>query len=517
VVTPTSDDRALGVLLGGFVSEGFCSDKRAGFNNTDQAFFDEVVAAYDQLVGGRRYVYSRRTTGSGRMLYELDVQNLEALRRSPLADQVGVRAASKRVPEAVWQGTPGVKRAFLMSLYEGDGGFILDKRSTLRIDYSTDSLGLARDLQQLLLEFGVVGHLSTDRKRSSHKLVITGKRNVNTFALRVGFLGRKQERLLETMLTIPAHTQSMSRDHVPYVAEFVRREAPPGGREWLSHRNFDRYERWDRERSTILEKIADEDLIAAVLPLVDPGYRFARVVSVEDSGPAEVYSIRVDSHDHSFLAGGFVNHNTEARMTAVAMNLVDDIEKDTVDFGPNFANVAGVREPLVLPSLLPNLLVNGASGIAVGMATNIPPHNLGEICDAATRLIDDPETTTEDLTRIVRGPDFPTGGIIYARDMASVYATGHGRIVMRAQVDFEESKSGREQIIVRELPYQVNKARLVQTIAELVNDRKLEGISDLRDESGRKEAVRVVIELKANARPHTVLNNLYKHTQLLCL
>jgi DNA gyrase subunit A len=201
-------------------------------------------------------------------------------------------------------------------------------------------------------------------------------------------------------------------------------------------------------------------------------------------------------------------------MTAVAMNLVDDIEKDTVDFGPNFANVAGVKEPLVMPALLPNLLVNGASGIAVGMATNIPPHNLGEICDAAVRLIDDPETTTEDLTRIVRGPDFPTGGIIYARDMASVYATGHGRIVMRAQVDFEESKSGREQIIVRELPYQVNKARLVQTIAELVNDRKLEGISDLRDESGRKEAVRVVIELKANARPHTVLNNLYKHTQL---
>ena len=205
---------------------------------------------------------------------------------------------------------------------------------------------------------------------------------------------------------------------------------------------------------------------------------------------------------------------TEARMTAPAMALVDDIEKDTVDFGPNFANVPGVREPSVLPALLPNLLVNGASGIAVGMATNIPPHNLGEVCDAAIRLIDDPESTTEDLIRIVRGPDFPTGGIIYARDLATVYGTGHGRVVMRAQVDFEESKSGREQIIVRELPYQVNKSRLVATIAELVNDRKLEGISDLRDESGRSDPVRIVIELKANARPHTVLNNLYKHTQL---
>ncbi|HEX6537846.1 MAG TPA: DNA gyrase subunit A [Candidatus Dormibacteraeota bacterium] len=205
---------------------------------------------------------------------------------------------------------------------------------------------------------------------------------------------------------------------------------------------------------------------------------------------------------------------TEARMTAIAMSLVEDIQKDTVAFGPNYSNDPDVREPLVLPALLPNLLVNGASGIAVGMATNIPPHNLGEVCDAALRLIDDPEATTEDLIRIVRGPDFPTGGIIFARDLATVYGTGHGRVVMRAQVDFEESKSGREQIIVRELPYQVNKARLVQTIAELVNDRKLEGIADLRDESGRDHKIRIVVELKTSARPHTVLNNLYKHTQL---
>ncbi|MBV9101108.1 MAG: DNA gyrase subunit A, partial [Candidatus Dormibacteraeota bacterium] len=194
--------------------------------------------------------------------------------------------------------------------------------------------------------------------------------------------------------------------------------------------------------------------------------------------------------------------------------LLEDIEKETVEFGPNYSNDPDVREPRVLPALLPNLLVNGASGIAVGMATNIPPHNLGEICDAAVRLIDDPELTTDDLIRIVRGPDFPTGGIIYARDIATVYGTGHGRVVMRGQVDFEESKSGREQIVVHELPYQVNKARLVQTIAELVNDRKLEGIADLRDESGRDQKTRVVVELKPSARPHTVLNNLYKHTQL---
>ncbi|MBV8529166.1 MAG: DNA gyrase subunit A [Candidatus Dormibacteraeota bacterium] len=513
-VAPTAEERALGVLLGGFVSEGWCSQERAGFNNTDKVFFDEVVAAYDSIVGGPRYVYSRRNTGSGRMLHELDVQKLDWLLSSPLASQAGLRAAAKRVPEVVWQGSAGVKRAFLMALFEGDGSVVLGSRSTLRVDYSTDSIELARDIQQLLLEFGVVAHVHTDRSRACHKVVVTNKRNVNTFALRIGFLGTKQEKLLQTMLSIPAGSRSLSRDFIPYLAEFIRREAPRGGREWLSRRNIDRYERWDRERTAILEKIGDEDVSAAVLPLVDSGYRFARVTSVVEAGPAPVYSIRVDSPDHSFLAGGFVNHNTEARLTPVAMSLLEDIGKDTVDFGPNFANVKDVREPAVLPGLLPNLLVNGASGIAVGMATNIPPHNLGEICDAATRLIDDPELTTEDLMRVVHGPDFPTGGIIFARDLATAYGTGHGRIVMRAQVDFEESKTGRERIVVRELPYQVNKARLLQTIAELVETKRIDGIADLRDESGRHDPCRVVIELKSNARPHTVLNNLYKHTQL---
>jgi DNA gyrase subunit A len=205
---------------------------------------------------------------------------------------------------------------------------------------------------------------------------------------------------------------------------------------------------------------------------------------------------------------------TEAKMSAVAMTMVEDIDKDTVDMVETYLADPTVLQPSVLPALLPNLLVNGASGIAVGMATNIPPHNLGEVVDALVRLIDDPEISTEDLVRIIPGPDFPTGGMIYARDIAQVYATGHGRIVMRAQVEFEESRNGREQIIVRELPYQVNKARLLSSIAELVNDKKIEGIADLRDESGRTESTRIVIELKPTARPHTVLNNLYKHTQL---
>ena len=203
---------------------------------------------------------------------------------------------------------------------------------------------------------------------------------------------------------------------------------------------------------------------------------------------------------------------TEARMAPIAAEMVADIDKQTVDFVDNYS--ATKQEPVVLPSALPNLLVNGAAGIAVGMATSIPPHNLSEVCDGLVRLIDNPEASTEELMRLIPGPDFPTGGIIYGKDLPQVYGTGHGRVVQRARVTFEESKSGREQIIVTELPYQVNPSRVLQTIAELVNERKLEGIADLRNETGRREGTRLVIELKRDARPYTVLNNLYKHTQL---
>jgi DNA gyrase subunit A len=203
---------------------------------------------------------------------------------------------------------------------------------------------------------------------------------------------------------------------------------------------------------------------------------------------------------------------TEARLAAIAAELLSDIDRDTVNMVPNYDNTE--VQPEVLPARLPNLLVNGATGIAVGMTTNIPPHNLREITAGVTYLIDNPEATTEDLLRIIPGPDFPTGGLIMGTTgINQAYATGHGKIIVRARHTFEEAANGRERIIVDELPYMVNKANLVAKIADLVADRKLEGIADLRDESDRS-GMRIVIELKREARPYTVLNNLYKHTAL---
>jgi DNA gyrase subunit A len=204
---------------------------------------------------------------------------------------------------------------------------------------------------------------------------------------------------------------------------------------------------------------------------------------------------------------------TEARMSSIAEELMQDIEKNTVDEIPNYDN--SMTQPSVLPSRIPNLLLNGSSGIAVGMATNIPPHNLGELCDAITYLIDNPDATLEDLIAIVPGPDFPTGGIILGREgIQAAYATGRGRVVIRAKAYAEEQERGnRFQIVVTELPYQVNKALLLERIADMVREGKMDGISNLRDESDRN-GMRMVIELKRDAQPMKVLNNLYKHSAL---
>ncbi|MBD3288896.1 DNA gyrase subunit A [candidate division KSB1 bacterium] len=203
---------------------------------------------------------------------------------------------------------------------------------------------------------------------------------------------------------------------------------------------------------------------------------------------------------------------TEARLARIAEELLRDLDKDTVDFVPNFDET--LNEPIVLPSLLPNLLVNGASGIAVGMATNIPPHNLGEVVDALVQLIDKPDSGVEELMQHIQGPDFPTGAIIYGVEgIDEAYRSGRGRILLRAKANVENLKGGKQNIIVSEIPYQVNKANLLLKIADLVNNKKIEGITEVRDESD-KDGYRIVIELKRDAQAEVILNQLYKHTQM---
>ena len=217
---------------------------------------------------------------------------------------------------------------------------------------------------------------------------------------------------------------------------------------------------------------------------------------------------------------------TEARLTAISDEMLADIEKETVDFVDNYDG--RLREPTVLPARLPNLLINGSSGIAVGMATNIPPHNLTEICQAVVALIDNPDMTVDELCEIVHGPDFPTGGTIFRFEdqrnsltgekervdvIRHMYATGRGRVVIRGQVAFEEDARGRISVVITELPYQVNKTTLIEKMAELVSGKRITDVSDIRDESDRT-GMRIVVEIKRDGSPHTVMQQLFKHTAL---
>ena len=525
----TPRELALATLAGGMVSEGWASETRAGFNNLDRAYFDAVTTAYTEVVGGRSYSYSR-TIKSSNLLHELDVHNLTALKASPLAEMVGIRSAEKRVPAFVWAGSPGFKAAFLRALFEGDGSSSLlrgHRGNAIQVSYSTRSERLASGVQQLLLEFGVVSKLC-HYEDGEIKVIMTNRRDARLFSSRVGFRGAKQGKLERELAGIPLTSSALSQDAVPFVADYVRGEpmAHWTDREWLRKHNIDRVERWERDRDEILAHITNDEVRRVIEPLVDGTYYYATVASIDDAGVQPVYSLRVGSDDHSFISNGFVSHNTEARPAAIAAELLADIEKETVDWYPNYDNRH--QQPSVLPARVPSLLINGSTGIAVGMASNIPPHNLREVTEAVKRLVDDAELTNDDLCETVLGPDFPGGGVIYRFEeqknvetgaaervdaIRRAYANGRGRILMRAKANREEGKGGREYIIVTELPYAVNKASLIEKIAELVTSKRMGGISDIRDESDR-DGMRIVIEIKRDDNYERVLNNLYKHTAM---
>jgi len=511
---PSMENDPLAVLAGAFVSEGWISAARAGFNNVDKEFFDQVLSAYDAVVGGRRYVSSREIA-SGSLLYELDVQNLERLRESPLAEVTGV-AREKRVPEFVWSAGPAFKRAFLRSLFTGDGSSSRLPRNTIQVSYSTYSKQLASDIQLLLLEAGVVSRICRYDK-GEFKVVISNRRDARLFSANVGFLGKKQEKLEQNLATIPESSRALSRDHVPFMADYIRTDNGSRwtDRDWLQRHNVDRIERWEQGGTAILDRIESQEVHDVVAPLVTGDYFYAEVESVTDAGVQPVYSIRVETDDHSFLTNGFVSHNTEARLARLSTEMLRDIEADTVEWGPNYDE--SLREPLVLPARYPNLLVNGSAGIAVGMATNIPPHNLSETIGAVKAYIANPGIDLAELMEHVKGPDFPGGGIMSPEGIAAAYADGRASVRIRARAHVEPLKGGRDAIIVTELPFMVKKlgdGGLVTKIADLVRDKKITGISDLRDESD-KSGMRLVIETKRGGDPpEVVLNQLYKRTPM---
>jgi DNA gyrase subunit A len=518
---PVEDDRhdetaeRWAFLAGAFLAEGFVGE-RSGFNNTDLEYFSRVESLYRDLVGGAAYSYSR-TIASGSTFHELDVQRCEALLASPLGELSGKKSADKRIHDFVWRAPLAAKRAFLQALFEGDGcvSVLHDNRrddQTVQVSYSTYSEGLSQDVQLLLLEFGIVARRCFAQERKEWKVFLSSRRQVRRFAERVGFACTKQDRLLEMLDNTPEKTCSAGGDTIPFLADFLRQEAVRGHRRWLAKNAIGRADLWEDAGEEILAKIGNPEAEAVARSIAEHGYYYATISSVEDAGEAPVYSIRVDSDDHAFSAGGFINHNTECRLPTLAMQLLAGIDEDTVDFVETYDGKT--QEPSVLPARFPNLLVNGSGGIAVGMATNIPPHNLREVIDATVHLIDNPESTPDDLMQFVLGPDFPTGALIMGRSgIHDAYRTGRGSIRMRAVAEIDEDAKGGQRIIVTEVPYQTSVESIGSKIEELVRERRIEGIRDARNESSRA-GTRLVIDLKRDANAQVVLNQLYKHTPM---
>ena len=506
---PDAMNEDIAFLLGALVSEGSFHNNQVLFNNQDMKFYDKVKRIILRQFKGTR-IYERQIQGNCKELSIYHQKVVWFLKNIGLTE---VKSDLKEVPFSILQSKKKTIRQFLIGLFEGDGSvlFKTDKRhggKSIELTYNSKSEKLIRQLKVLLLNFGIVTTSPyKDKRNDCYKLIISGYDNLRLFEKEIGFFSEKKKNRISKIAELNDSRMSKT-DFIPYLADYLR-ENYHG--EFIKKNNFDRYNNLEENHQQLTGhlKQSDKNLIGWLLKR---RFFFNKIKSVEKLKEKEtVYSIRVESECHSFVANGFINHNTEARMAKIAEEMILDIDKETVDFVPNYD--ASLLEPSVMPAKLPNLLINGSTGIAVGMATNMPPHNIAEVIDGTVAVIENPGIEIKDLMRIIRAPDFPTGGILQGLSgVYEAYGTGRGSITVRAKIQVEE-KDERKRIIVTELPYQVNKATLIENIAQLVRDKRIEGISDLRDESDR-DGMRIVIELKKSASEDVTLNQLFKHTQM---
>lgn len=520
----TASQRRLGVMLGAVVAEGWVNDHRAGFNNTDPEYYSLVHAAWLEHVAQGRRVYSyTRTLKSGKPSYELDMQNAAAeLASSPLAEMRGLKSADKRIPELVWQGSPAFKRAFLQGLFEGDGSIAAGDRNSIAITLTTKSNQLVRDTQLLLSEFGIISRFRKETNRETYQLTITNRRDAWLFAHRVGFFGHKQRKLVRTLTEISRCSTprvSTSRDRIPFLSAGLRELEPQrprwSNRAWLQRNTLDAGEQWQRGPGNlaVLTRVEPSEQLDQLVGLARSGYFFATVTSVSDAGVQPVYSVRVDTEEHAFLAGGFVNHNTEARLSQIATDALDDLHPSIVPFKPNFDE--SKQEPVVLPVTFPSLLVNGTEGIAWAMACSVPPHNLAETIDAALLVLEKPEVELKDVMKKLPGPDFPTGGIVVNPEaLAEAYRTGRGTFLLQAKYTIEQLPGNTQAVVVTELPYQVGPDQVVAAVVAKAREEKITDVTEIPKNLSDKHGTRIQIKCKRGGNINKLVADLMQHTPL---
>jgi len=508
-ILPKTLNKELAFLLGALVSEGSISENKLEFCNSDSEFIKIFEDNWSKVFpDSRLHNFKKKASSYGKKDYwRLECHSrytLEFLRNIGL---LPVRSIKKRIPSLIMQSSKEVASEFLRAYFEGDGGVSYSKKM-MEIGAFSVSEKLLDDLQILILRFGIDSFKRFDKYKNLHLLLIRGKRNFLRFYKEINFACETKRKKLEMVLLMYKKEYS-NTDFVPFISDFVRNLSH---NEFILKNNFDRYnkmqENYQKVCSILLKKTKNN--YASVFEyLLTYNYLFDTVVKIESSGIQKVYSLKVESNCHSFISNGFISHNTEARLMPITSELLQDIDKNTVKFSSNFDN--SLKEPELMPGKLPTLLLNGASGIAVGMATNIPPHNLTEVCDAIVTYIKNPEISIEELAKIITGPDFPTGGYV-SGDMLELYKTGKSRLILRGKTTTEEIGK-KEAIVISEIPYMLNKSTLVSQIADMITNKKIKDVADLRDESS-KGKIRIVIELRKGANSKFVTNALYKYTRL---
>ncbi len=506
---PSVMNKNLAFLLGVLVAEGSFHQNKILFNNADMLLYDKVKAILHSQFKGIS-LYERDIRGGCKELVLYHQSAVQFLINIGLSN---VKSHDKEIPFSVLQSKKEHVVSFLRGIFEGDGSvaYKVDKRhggKSLELAYHSKSKLLIDHLKIVLLNLGITTTKPyLDKRNDCYKLQITGVPSIEAFKEEVGFFSKKKRSLLANVKKLNKARMSKT-DFIPYLIEYLRGKYPSRS---IKRNNLDRYQLLKKNYRALIKVIDSEDK-ALINLILERKYFFNSVDKIRWPKKKElVYSVKVDSTCHSFVANGFINHNTECRMKKVAEETLVDIDKETVDFVPNFDG--SLKEPVILPAKLPNLLINGTTGIAVGMATNIPPLNLREVADAVLCMIDNPDAGLNELMQHIKGPDFPLGGIILGDSGIKVaYKYGRGHIKLRSKVDIEQ-KGNRERIIITEIPYMVNKSNMIESIANLVNNKKIAGITDIRDESDRK-GMRVVIELKKGINSEVLLNQLYTRTQM---
>jgi len=505
---PTKINKKIAFLLGALVAEGSFHQNKIIFNNKDLDYYNFCKNTIIKNFEGVK-LYERDVKGDCK---EFELYHKQAVKFLVNIGLKEVKSDKKEIPDTILKSKKEIITSFLKGLFEGDGSVIAktDKRhsgKSIELTYNSKSGRLIFQLKTLLLNFGIITQKPyQDKRNDCYKLIISGVENISKFHKEIGFFSERKNKELSKITKINNSRMSKT-DFIPFLNEYLRKNYKQS---IFQKNNFDRY---NKLRDNFIKikaylKKSDELLLTWIL---ENNYFFNQVNSIQQINEENVYSIKVDSDCHSFVGNGFINHNTEARLSKISQEMLQDIDKETVDWMDNFDG--SLKEPRVLPCKFPNLLVNGSTGIAVGMATNIPPHNLKEVSTAVIKLIENPELKDIDLLDEIKGPDFPTGGIVAGTaGIRRAYMTGRGKAVIKARMH-EEEKRNHRRIIITEIPYMINKADLVIQIADCVKDKKIEGISDLRDESDRK-GMRIVIELKKDASIDVVKNQLYKYTRL---